>query len=615
MVFVLGAILTVKFKMFWRKFVKELNVVFINLILGYLAVIISYFILSKEKEYSYLFSFFRRLIPAVLLSTMPLYFLPQQSTIPIFFCGTINMLTFPLLYYWTNHKGNISFSFPYDFSFGVYIIAFLASLQLIGQNLLPNNFMVISLSLLEILLLVIPIMEIVYYCYYGENISLYAILAVLNTERQEVSEYLKNIKIVKLFLSILLPISLFMLIIYANISFVHRSNISTTMIGVALASMCFAGYYIFIGRKALYKRTGIFVIYKDSVDYCTKAKNYCVEYEKRYNKLQVKSAIKEKEKETIIIVIGESANRRHMSAFSDYERVTTPWLSSKQGNDDFFLFPNAYSTWAQTVPSLEMALTEKNQYNGKNFEQAYSFVDMAKKAGFKTWWFSNQGYIGKDDTPITLVAKTSDVSHWVLQDYSVVQYDGVLLDYIKKIDKEQNNFVVLHLKGSHSNFHNRYPESFAKWKEIGKHNVMGEYDNSILYTDTVLEKIFNFAKNNLNLQAMVYFSDHGIEVKKKRMPGFVGFENLRIPFFVYLAEDYRKKFPETAEALASHTSSYFTNDLVYDLICGILQIRYSQYNPENDISSFSYSFNKSNLRTNFGKTSLADDTYKPTYEF
>lgn len=594
---------------------KALNGVFINIILGYLGVFIAYFMLSKEKNSSYLTSFFFRLFPAVLLAVIPLYFLPRQSTIPIFFCGIINMLTFPLLYYWTNHKANISFNFPYDFSFGVYIIVFLASLQLIGQNLLPNNFIVISLSLLEILLLAIPIMEIIYYCYYGENISLYAILAVLNTERQEVSEYLKNIKTVKLLLGILLPISLFMLIIYANMSFVHRSNISTTMIGVALAIMCVTGYYMFMGSKALYKRTGVYVIYKDSIDYCTKAKNYCVEYEKRYNTLQVKSAIKEQEKATIIIVIGESANRRHMSAFSDYERETTPWLSSKKRNNDFFLFPNAYSTWAQTVPSLEMALTEKNQYNDKNFEQAYSFVDMAKKAGFKTWWFSNQGYIGKDDTPITLVAKTADVSHWVLQDHSVVQYDGVLLDYIKKVDKEQNNFVVLHLKGSHSNFYNRYPERFAKWQGTEKHNITGEYDNSILYTDAVLEEIFNFAKNNLNLQAMVYFADHGIEVKKKRMPGFVGFENLRIPFFVYLAEDYREKFPETAKALKSHTNSYFTNDLVYDLICGILQIKYKHYNPENDISSSLYSFNQSSLRTNFGKTSLEDDEYTATYEF
>ncbi len=113
---------------------------------------------------------------------------------------------------------------------------------------------------------------------------------------------------------------------------------------------------------------------------------------------------------------------------------------------------------------------------------------------------------------------------------------------------------------------------------------------------------------------MVYFSDHGIEVKEKRMPGFIGFENLRIPFFAYLSEDYRKKFPETAQALKRHKNAYFTNDLVYDLVCGILQIKSTHYNAQFDISSPLYDFTKRKLRTNLGKTSLEEDNYKQSIE-
>ena len=67
---------------------------------------------------------------------------------------------------------------------------------------------------------------------------------------------------------------------------------------------------------------------------------------------------------------------------------------------------------------------------------------------------------------------------------------------------------------------------------------------------------FVTAKNKFHaltsLDDMVFA--HGIEVKSKRMPGFIGFENLRIPFFVYLSEDYRTKFPETAQVLKCHAS-------------------------------------------------------------
>lgn len=356
-------------------------------------------------------------------------------------------------------------------------------------------------------------------------------------------------------------------------------------------------------------------MYKYAKEYCDKCEEFRVTYEQKYKNLQVKSCLEGQKFGTVIVVIGESANRLHMPAFSEYKRETTPWLSAQQDNHDFFLFPNAYSTWTQTVPTLEMALTEKSQYNGKSFSEAYSFIDMAKKIDFKTWWYSNQGYMGNDDTQISIVATTTDNSRWVLQDYSAVQHDEVLLDYLKRVKPEENNFVVLHLKGSHSIFRNRYPERFNKWKDGEKQKIVDEYDNSILYTDFILSKIYTYAKTNLNLQAMLYFSDHGIEVTGKRMPGFIGFENLRIPFFVYLSEGYRKKFPETANALASHKNAYFTNDLVYDLVCGILQIRSDHYDAQFDISSPFYNFTQSKLRTNLGKTSLGEDQYKRSFEF
>jgi len=585
------------------------------IISGYIFVFILYYILSKDIDDSDLVSFSLRLLPIFVLVAIPLYFLSAQSMIVIILCGVFNMLTFPLLNYLTKKKANITFHFPYDFAFGVYIVAFLASLQVLGHIFFTNNFIVILLSFLESCLLMLPLVEMIYYRYYGENFSWFSALAILGTNRQEVKEYFKNISKIDLILNLLVLFGVFILVAFTNAMFVYSSNISNTTAGVILAILIFSGYYLWIRSKALYKKIGIYVIYSAAKDYYDKSKAFLADYEGKYEKLQVKSDLEGAIKGTTIIIIGESANRLHMSAFSNYERETTPWLSAQHENKDFFLFPNAYSTWTQTVPTLEMALTEKNQYNDKNFAQAYSFIDIAKKSGFKTWWYSNQGYIGNDDTPISLVASTADEHRWVVQDYLSVQHDETLLHYLKRVTPTQNNFVVLHLKGSHSNFHSRYPDNFVKWQATGNSKIIAEYDNSILYTDFVLEKIYTYAKMNLNLQAMLYFSDHGLEVKRKRMPGFIGFENLRIPFFVYLSEDYQKRFPETAKALASHEKAYFTNDLVYDLICGILQIKSAHYSAQCDISSPLYNFNQSKLRTNLGKTSLEKDNYRQSVKF
>lgn len=366
---------------------------------GYIFVLFSYWFLSKDIDYSDLTLFMRRVFPAFFLVAITLYFLPTQSIIPIILCGLLNMGTFPLLNYLTNHKQNISFSFTYDFVFGLYIIVFLASLQLLLQFFLPASLLVVILVILEFSIIILALTEILYYCYYHENISLYAIFAILRTHRQEVREYLKDLCFHDYLLTGFMFIGFFAIIAYYNCVFAGRIEAPREIGFLFLAICLFSGYYMwFMGNKGLYQRTGLYVMYKDAREYYDKSKVFQTNYKEKYENLQVKSAFKGKKSGAIIVIIGESANRLHMPAFSDYDRETTPWLSAQKDNPDFFLFPNSYSTWTQTVPTLEMALTEKNQYNEKSFSDSYSFIDIAKKIGFQTWWYSNQGYMGNDDT-------------------------------------------------------------------------------------------------------------------------------------------------------------------------------------------------------------------------
>ena len=59
-----------------------------------------------------------------------------------------------------------------------------------------------------------------------------------------------------------------------------------------------------------------------------------------------------------------------------------------QTDGEFIIFQNAYASWSQTVPVLQRALTEQSQYNQKEFYESISIIDAAKKAGYKTFWFS-----------------------------------------------------------------------------------------------------------------------------------------------------------------------------------------------------------------------------------
>ncbi len=137
--------------------------------------------------------------------------------------------------------------------------------------------------------------------------------------------------------------------------------------------------------------------------------------------------------------------------------------------------------------------------------------------------------------------------------------------------------------------------------------MIDNYNNSICYTDYILQEIQQYASANMNLQSMVYFSDHGEIPNRRRQPDFSGFGGLRIPLFVYLSAEYKKTFPDTARALRNNTDKYFTNDLIYELMCGLLQVKSGNYDSQNSIATEDYKWSRETLRTNLGKTPLKED--------
>lgn len=298
-----------------------------------------------------------------------------------------------------------------------------------------------------------------------------------------------------------------------------------------------------------------------------------------------------------------------MSAYDNPRTTndTTPWLREQKNNPDFIVFKNAYTSRVNTVLSLERALTEKNQYNSIEFRQSATIIDIAKKAGYYTGWYSNQGTTDEADTPITIVGKTADTKKWTNQDLNTLQYDGTLLNYLKEVNPSKNNFIVLHFMGSHDNYQNRYPVKFAKWGDLAKNEPPLDYDNSLYYSDYVLSQIYTYAKEHINLQAMLYFANHGTVPNGRRNPDMNPFAANRIPMFVYLSPEYQALYPQTTAALKHNEAKYFTNDLVYDMVCGLLNIQSNRYDETQSIASDKYKFTKETLKTNLGTTPLTDD--------
>lgn len=151
--------------------------------------------------------------------------------------------------------------------------------------------------------------------------------------------------------------------------------------------------------------------------------------------------------DTIVIVTGESVRRDYMSVYG-YPEPTTPWLNTAPG-----LFIDGYtSAAASTVPSLSRTLIydyEQNPDSGNNV------VALAAKAGYSTWWISNQGKLGEHDTRISVIA--SDADHTVfLKKGSFASRktdDMLLLQETERAlaDTSTPKVIFLHMMGSHPN--------------------------------------------------------------------------------------------------------------------------------------------------------------------
>ncbi|QIQ20771.1 phosphoethanolamine transferase [Zophobihabitans entericus] len=205
--------------------------------------------------------------------------------------------------------------------------------------------------------------------------------------------------------------------------------------------------------------------------------------------------------DTYVIVIGESARRNNMSLYG-YARPTTPNLEAEK--DNLYIFENAVAAAPITTMSVAKTLTAQAAESKELAVINDNIINLANQAGFTTYWFSKQGSIGRFETIVTSIAQNAQHKQWTSQGY-----DGVLLDYLDGAlaDADRKKLIVLHTNGSHLSACNQYPESDSYFQTGGEESYEDCYDNSIHYTDQLLEDIFSRLKDQN--AAVLYFSDHG----------------------------------------------------------------------------------------------------------
>lgn len=416
------------------------------------------------------------------------------------------------------------------------------------------------------------------------------IFAVLQTNSREALVFLSHILSEPLAYAI--SIITFYLIIIVRYIFNtnhenHKSSYSTTLTIVSIL------FIVLQPNSKAY--AGIISIEKSINEYFKEISDLKEIVKKRKNSLQYNvTNLKEKTGEINVLVIGESLSSYHMSAYG-YARNTTPWIN----NSATVIFKNARSSHTHTMATLSKALTSSNQYNKKDYYESESIISVAKNAGFKTAWISNQVSVGAWDNLVSVIAKESHYYKFINKSIGKTSATKDLdenlathlTDYLETIDPNDNHFIVIHMMGSHWNYCDRTRGADINlptapyYFYLNKQNTC--YDKSVKYTDQVLEEIHKTLITKPQFKSLLFTSDHADDVfgNKKHNSAFFTEHMTEIPLIFWAGGIF-----EADRLLNMHNNKklYFTNDLLFDTMIGILGLDSEAYVASNDISSRLY---------------------------
>lgn len=229
------------------------------------------------------------------------------------------------------------------------------------------------------------------------------------------------------------------------------------------------------------------------------------------------SKLEQSQYDDYVLIVGESARRDYLHAYG-YPIENTPFMSQANGT----LVEGLTSGGTNTTSSLRLMLTQADR---KKWEPHYelNIVDLMKSAGLKTYWLSNQGFLGKYDTPVTSIAHRSDVVQFLKKGGSFNSDNHSDFELIPKLDQvlqdgtQSKRFIVLHLYGSHPLACERvedYPLIFKEGEIDKKYHYMNCYISSIKKTDEVLKRVYQSLQQNEarthRTFSVLYFADHGM---------------------------------------------------------------------------------------------------------
>lgn len=327
--------------------------------------------------------------------------------------------------------------------------------------------------------------------------------------------------------------------------------------------------------------------------------------------------------EVYVMVVGETARAHNFSLYG-YPRNTNPLLSKTPG---IKAFPNVTTQSNTTHKSVPMLLSAASAEDFERLFHEKGILAAFKEAGFHTVFISNQL---PNHSFIDFLGEQAD-EYYFLKKEDASQGNHYDEDLLQKLDeilpladasssahyhyRYRKLFVVLHSYGSHFNYQERYPRSFAYFKpdsrseakSENRRDLLNAYDNTIRYTDYILHGIIERLQKWEGVQAktdgvycqptsaMLYTSDHGENIFDDNRKLFLHAApkasdyELHVPFIIWTSDGFSKQYPDILKALGENRSKQVQSSLsAFHTMLGIGGIQTHYRLDEYSVASGKY---------------------------
>jgi KDO II ethanolaminephosphotransferase len=262
----------------------------------------------------------------------------------------------------------------------------------------------------------------------------------------------------------------------------------------------------------------------------------------------------------VVFIIGETTRWDHMGIFG-YERNTTPRLAQEKNLAAF----RGYSCDTATKLSLRCMFVRQGgaEENPQRTLKEQNVFSVLGQLGFKTdlyamqsemWFYSN--------TMAENIAYREQIGAEPRNRGKTVD-DMLLITEMQQSLKQNDSgkrLIILHTKGSHFNYTQRYTREYAQWKPecvdvdsgCSKEQMINSFDNSVTYVDHFITKVFDQLRDK---KAIVFYAaDHGESInEREHLHGtprkMAPPEQFRVPMMVWMSDKYLED-PDHAKAFA-----------------------------------------------------------------